>query len=229
MFGLTGDDLSIVALSLKIAAAATLASLPLGVAVALALARGRFPGHGLLNAVVHLPLVLPPVVTGLLLLRTFGHRGVAGAWLESTFGLVFAFRWTGAALAAAVMGFPLMVRAIRLAIEQVDPRLEDAAATLGASRAWRIATITLPLSVPGILAGMVLAFAKSLGEFGATITFASNIPGETQTISTAVYALLHDPAGDAQAMRLVWVSVIISFIAVAAAEALARRTRRSAA
>ena len=223
---LSADDLSIVLLSLKIAVAATLAAAPLAIAISLLLAKRRFWGHSLVNAAVHLPLVLPPVVTGLLLLRTFGHRGVVGAWLESSLGIVLAFRWTGAALAAGVMGFPLMVRAMRLAIENVDPRLEDAAASLGASRAWQIFTVTLPLAAPGIIAGMILAFAKSLGEFGATITFASNIPGETQTISTAVYALLHDPAGDAQAMRLVWVSVVVSFAAIIASEALARRARR---
>jgi molybdate transport system permease protein len=223
---LTAEDLAIVTLSLKIALAATLVSAPLAIAISLLLAKRRFWGYSILNAAVHLPLVLPPVVTGLLLLRTFGHRGVIGAWLESTLGVVFAFRWTGAALAAAVMGFPLMVRAMRLAIENVDPKLEDAAASLGASRAWRIVTVTLPLAAPGLVAGMIVAFAKSLGEFGATITFASSIPGETQTISTAVYALLNDPAGDAQAMRLVWVSVIISFAAIAASEALARRARR---
>jgi molybdate transport system permease protein len=223
---LTAEDLAIVTLSLKFALAATLVSAPLAIAISLLLAKRRFWGYSILNAAVHLPLVLPPVVTGLLLLRTFGHRGVIGAWLESTLGLVFAFRWTGAALAAAVMGFPLMVRAMRLAIENVDPKLEDAAASLGASRAWRIVTVTLPLAAPGLVAGMIVAFAKSLGEFGATITFASSIPGETQTISTAVYALLNDPAGDAQAMRLVWVSVIISFAAIAASEALARRARR---
>lgn len=223
---LSADDLGIVLLSLKIALAATLISAPFAIGVSLILAKLRFWGHSILNAAVHLPLVLPPVVTGLLLLRTFGHRGVAGGWLESHLGIVLAFRWTGAALAAAVMGFPLMVRAMRLAIENVDPRLEDAAASLGASRSWRILTITLPLAAPGIVAGMILAFAKSLGEFGATITFASNIPGETQTISTAVYALLHDPAGDAQAMRLVWISVLVSFAAIVASEALARRARR---
>ena len=223
---LSADDLGIVLLSLKIALAATLASAPLAIGVSLLLAKKRFWGHSIVNAIVHLPLVLPPVVTGLLLLRTFGHRGVVGAWLESSLGIVFAFRWTGAALAAAVMGFPLMVRAMRLAIENVDPRLEDAAASLGANRAWQILTVTLPLAMPGIIAGMILAFAKSLGEFGATITFASNIPGETQTISTAVYALLHDPAGDAQAMRLVWISVLVSFAAIVASEALARRSRR---
>lgn len=223
---LTVEDLAIVALSLKIALAATLVSAPFAVAISLLLAKRRFWGYSIVNAAVHLPLVLPPVVTGLLLLRTFGHRGVVGAWLEPALGIEFAFRWTGAALAAAVMGFPLMVRAMRLAIENVDPKLEDAAASLGASRAWRIFTITLPLAAPGLVAGMIVAFAKSLGEFGATITFASSIPGETQTISTAVYALLNDPAGDAQAMRLVWVSVAISFAAIAASEALARRARR---
>lgn len=220
------SDLSIVLLSLKVALVATLASLPVAVAVALALARGRFWGRGLLNAIVHLPLVLPPVVTGYLLLTLFGRRGAIGAVLESALGLVFAFRWTGAALAAAVMGFPLMVRAIRQAIEQVDPRLEDAAASLGASTWWTIATVTLPLALPGILSGMVLAFAKSLGEFGATITFVSNIPGETRTLALAIYTFTQTPGGDAHLWRLVWLSLGVSFAALLISEWLARRIER---
>src|SRR5262245_59891720 len=181
----TADDLRILALSLRVAIVATFASVPLAAAIALLLARGRFVGRGLLNAVVHLPLVLPPVVTGYVLLRMLGRRGPIGDWLEETLGLVFAFRWTGAAIAAAVMGFLLMDRAIRLSIESVDARLEEAASTLGAAPAWTLLTVTLPLALPGILSGMVLGFAKALGEFGATITFVSNIPGETQTLALA--------------------------------------------
>jgi molybdate transport system permease protein len=220
-------DLAIVLLSLKVALAATVVSVPVAIAVALVLARGRFWGRGLLNAIVHLPLVMPPVVTGYLLLRLFGRRGPLGAWLEDTIGLVFAFRWTGAALAAAVMGFPLMVRAIRQAIEQVDPQLEDAAASLGASPAWTLATVTIPLSLPGVLSGMVLAFAKALGEFGATITFVSNIPGETRTLSLAIYTYLQVPGNDAHLWRLVWLAVAVSFAALLASELLARRIGRT--
>jgi molybdate transport system permease protein len=217
---------AIVLLSLKVALAGTLASLPVAVLVALALARGRFPGRSVLNAFVHLPLVLPPVVTGYLLLRTFGRQGAIGSLLEAAFGVTFAFEWTGAALAAGVMGFPLMVRAIRLAIENIDHRVEQAAATLGASPAWTVATVTLPMALPGILAGMVLGFAKALGEFGATITFVSNIPGETQTLALAIYSFLQTPGGDAAAVRLVWLSVAISFAALLASEGLARRLDR---
>ena len=217
---------SIVALSLKVAIVGTILSLPLAVAVAWLLARRRFWGHGIVNALVHLPLVVPPVVTGFLLLRVFGRRGAVGAFLEDTLGVTLAFRWTGAALAAAVMGFPLMVRAIRLAIERVDPALEAAAATLGASRAWTFAVVTLPLALPGVLAGIVLAFAKALGEFGATITFVSNIPGETQTIALAIYNLTQDPTGDAALWRLVWISMAISFAALLASEWLARKMER---
>jgi molybdate transport system permease protein len=219
-------DVAIVLLSLKVALAGTLASLPVAVLVALALARGRFPGRSVLNAFVHLPLVLPPVVTGYLLLRTFGRQGAIGSLLEAAFGVTFAFEWTGAALAAGVMGFPLMVRAIRLAIENIDHRVEQAAATLGASPAWTVATVTLPMALPGILAGMVLGFAKALGEFGATITFVSNIPGETQTLALAIYSFLQTPGGDAAAVRLVWLSVAISFAALLASEGLARRLDR---
>jgi molybdate transport system permease protein len=221
------EEWQAVRLSLRVAFWATAASLPFGILVALALARGRFPGRHLLNGIVHLPLVLPPVVTGYLLLLTFGRRAPVGEWLEQTFGIVFAFRWTGAALAAAVMAFPLMVRAIRLSIEAVDPGLEEAAATLGASRTWVFLTVTLPLAVPGVVAGAILAFAKAMGEFGATITFVSNIPGETQTLSTAVYVFLQVPGGETAAMRLVLVSVAISMAALLASEALATRATRS--
>lgn len=178
---LTPDEWRAVALSLRVSFWATLASLPPGILVAYALARGRFRGRQILNGLVHLPLILHPVVTGYLLLMTFGRRGLVGHYLDQWFGLVFAFRWTGAALAAAVMAFPLMVRAIRLAIEAVDPKLEQAAGTLGASKPWVFLTVTLPLILPGIIAGAIIAFAKAMGEFGATITFVSNIPGHTQT------------------------------------------------
>jgi len=217
------DEWQAVALSLRVSVLATLLSLPLGILTAYALARWSFRGKQVLNGLVHLPLVLPPVVTGYILLLTFGRRGLIGGWLEDTFGLVLAFRWTGAVLAAAIMAFPLMVRAIRLAVEAVDPKLEDAAATLGASGPWVFATITLPLILPGIIAGAVLAFAKAMGEFGATITFVSNIPGETQTLPSAVYAFLQVPGGEASAMRLVVLSVIIALAAVLASELLARR------
>jgi molybdate transport system permease protein len=187
------------------------------------LARKEFWGKALLDAMVLLPLVLPPVVTGYLLLITFGRRAPVGAFLADHFGIVFSFRWTGAALACGIMAFPLMVRAIRLSIEAIDTRLEDAAATLGANRVWRFATITLPLALPGIIAGAILSFTRALGEFGATITFVSNIPGETQTISAAIYTLTQVPNGDADALKLVIVSVIISLAALIAAEWLARR------
>ena len=214
-----------VLLSLRVAFWAVVASLPVGLLVAYALARWRFPGHGLLNALVHLPLVLPPVVTGYLLLLAFGRQGPAGRFLEEVFGIRLAFEWTGAALACAVMGFPLMVRAMRLAFEAVDPRLEEAAATLG-SRRWTVwRTVTLPLALPGILAGLVLAFAKAMGEFGATITFVSNIPGRTQTIPSAIYAFLQVPGGEASVFRLIVVSIIVSVGAVLLAEVLARRAR----
>jgi molybdate transport system permease protein len=226
MSGWSASDLAIVWLSLKVALAGTLLSVPVAIAVALLLARGRFWGRSVVNAIVHLPLVLPPVVTGYLLLRAFGRQGTIGALLYDWFGVTFAFRWTGAALAAAVMGFPLLVRAIRLAIEHVDHRVEEAAATLGASPAWVITTVTVPMAVPGIISGLVLAFAKALGEFGATITFVSNIPGETQTLALAIYAFLQTPGGDASAMRLVWLSIAISFAALLVSEALARRLER---
>jgi molybdate transport system permease protein len=220
----TSDDFAILRLSVTIAVLATLASLGPAIVVATLLARRRFWGHAAVNALVHLPLVLPPVVTGFALLRLFGTRGPIGAWLADTFGIVLAFRWTGAVLAAAVMGFPLMVRAIRTSIEAVDPRLEEAAATLGAPPAWRLLTITLPIAAPGILAGAILGFAKALGEFGATITFVSNIPGETQTLALAIYALTQTPGGEAGVWRLAALSVAASFAALIAADALARRT-----
>ena len=211
-----------VRLSLWVAGVSTLASLPLAVAVAWLLARRRFPGHGLLSGLVHLPLILPPVVTGYLLLVTFGTQGPIGSFLKPL-GIVFAFRWTGAALACGIMAFPLLVRAIRLGFEAVDPRLEQAAATLGAPRGWIFLTVTLPLILPSILAGATLGFAKAMGEFGATITFVSNIPGQTQTLPSAIYALLQTPTGDAAALRLVVVSVVIAMAAVLVSESLARR------
>lgn len=214
-----------VRLSLWVGLVATLVSLPLGILTAYALARWSFPGKQILNGIVHLPLILPPVVTGYLLLVTFGRRGSVGQWLE-TVGIIFSFRWTGAALAAAIMAFPLMVRAIRLAIEAVDPRLEAAAGTLGASPSWVFATVTLPLILPGVLAGSILAFAKAIGEFGATITFVSNIPGQTQTVPSAIYALLQAPGGEAAAGRLVLVSITIAMTALLLSEVLARRVAR---
>ena len=215
-----------VLLSLRVASVATLVATPLGIAVGWLLARREFWGKSLLDATIHLPLVLPPVVTGYLLLLTFGRRGVVGAWLAEHLGLVFAFRWTGAALACGIMSFPLLVRPIRLSIEAVDRRLEQAAATLGAAP-WQVfLTVTLPLALSGVLAGMVLGFAKALGEFGATITFVSNIPGETQTISSAIYSLIQTPDGDAAAMRLVVISVLISMAALVASEWFSRRALR---
>ncbi|HEY6918054.1 MAG TPA: molybdate ABC transporter permease subunit [Tabrizicola sp.] len=211
------------ALSLRVSLVATLVSLPVGILVAYALARWRFPGHGLLNGIVHLPLILPPVVTGYLLLLAFGRQGWVGAPLWDWFGVTVAFRWTGAALAAGVMAFPLLVRAIRLAIEAVDPRLEEAASTLGASRAVVFATVTLPLILPGVIAGAVLAFAKAMGEFGATITFVANIPGETQTLPTAIYSFLQVPGGDGAALKLVLISVAVAMAALALSEWLSRR------
>ena len=223
MLELSPSDWVAIQLSLRIALVATLVSLPFGIAIAYVLARKSFWGKSLLDAVVHLPLVLPPVVTGYLLLITFGRRAPAGAFLADHFGIVFSFRWTGAALACGVMAFPLLVRAIRLSIEAIDRRLEEAAATLGANRSWLFITVTLPLALPGIIAGMMLAFARALGEFGATITFVSNIPGETQTISAAIYTLTQVPGGDAAAMQLVIVAIVISVLALMASEWFARR------
>ena len=222
LLAFTPEELVAIRLSLWVAFWAMLASLPIGIAVALVLARGRFWGKALLDAVVHLPLVMPPVVTGYLLLLLFGRNGPLGRFLAESFGIVFAFRWTGAALACAVMGFPLMVRSIRLSLDAVDRRLEDAAGTLGANALWIFATITLPLILPGILAGMILSFAKSMGEFGATITFVSNIPGETQTLPSAIYTFTQVPGGDMAAMRLTLISVAISMAALIGSELLAR-------
>ena len=223
MFELSPQDWTAVQLSLRVAAVSTLVALPLGITIATLLARKSFWGKSIIDAAVHLPLVLPPVVTGYLLLISFGRKAPIGAFLADHFGIVFSFRWTGAALACGVMAFPLMVRAIRLSVESIDMRLEDAAATLGANRMWTFVTVTLPLALPGIIAGMMLAFARALGEFGATITFVSNIPGETQTISAAIYTLLQVPGGDTAALRLVVVSIIISFAALLASEWLSRR------
>ena len=219
------DEWQAVALSLKVAFWAIALSLPLGIFTAYALARWRFPGKALLNGLVHLPLILPPVVTGYILLVVFGINGPLGALLAQL-GITLAFQWTGAVLAAAIMAFPLMVRAIRLSIEAVDPKLEEAAATLGATRLWVFVTITLPLIVPGIIAGAVLAFAKAMGEFGATITFVSNIPGQTQTVPSAIYAFLQAPGGEPAALRLVAVSVIVAMGALLASEWLARRAAK---
>lgn len=227
-FQLTPDERMAIALSLKVAGVATLASLPLGVAMAWVLARRHFPGKTLLDGLVHLPLVLPPVVTGYALLVLFGRRGPIGSFLEAQFGIVLSFRWTGAALACAVMGFPLMVRAIRLTIEAIDHRLEEAAGTLGASPIWVFLTVTLPLALPGVIAGALLCFAKALGEFGATITFVSNIPGETQTIPGAIYNYTQVPGGDGGALRLSLVAVAIALGALIVSELLARRTARAA-
>jgi molybdate transport system permease protein len=216
------EEWSAVTLSLQVSFWATLFSLPLGIFVAYALARWNFPGKQLLNGLVHLPLILPPVVTGYILLLTFGTRGPVGSLLAD-WGIVLAFRWTGAAVAAAVMAFPLMVRAIRLSIEAIDPKLEQASATLGASPVWVFLTVTLPMALPGIVAGTILAFAKAMGEFGATITFVSNIPGQTRTIPSAIYAFLQVPGGEGAAMTLVIVSVVVAMGALLLSEVIGRR------
>jgi len=228
---LSDAEWTAIRLSLRVSSVAMLVSLPFGIMVAMLLARGRFWGKSIVNGLVHLPLILPPVVTGYLLLIFFGRRGPIGSFLEETIGLVFSFRWTGAALACAIMGFPLMVRSIRLSIEAVDRKLEQAASTLGAGPIWVFLTITLPLIIPGVIAGMILAFAKAMGEFGATITFVSNIPGETQTLSAAIYTFTQVPGGDAGAMRLTIVSIVISMAALMVSELLAglaaRRVERA--
>ncbi|TPJ79932.1 molybdate ABC transporter permease subunit [Mesorhizobium sp. B2-6-2] len=226
LLDLTPDEWNAVRLSIKVATVAMIASLPPGVLIALLLARGRFWGKTLLNGLVHLPLILPPVVTGYLLLLTFGRRGPAGAFLAEHLGIIFSFRWTGAALACGVMGFPLMVRAIRLSIEAVDRKIEAAAGTLGANPLWVFATITLPLILPGLIAGAILSFAKAMGEFGATITFVSNIPNETQTLPSAIYTFTQVPGGDEGALRLTLISIVISMAALIASEVLARRVGR---
>lgn len=226
MPGLAPDDLGIIVLSLKVAAVSVICSLPLAIAVAYGLARLTFPGKMLVDAIVHLPLVLPPVVVGFALLVLFGKRGAIGSVLDEWFGIVVAFRWTGAALASAIMGFPLMVRAIRLSIAAVDRRLEVAARTLGGSRLWVFASITLPLSLPGIITGTLLSFARGLGEFGATITFVSNIPGETQTLPLAIYTFTQVPGGDDRALHLSIIAVVLSILALVTSEWLTRRSER---
>ena len=223
---LSAEETEIVLLSLRVALLSVLVSLPPALLVAHLLARREFPGKSLFDAIVHLPLVLPPVVVGYALLLLLGRRGPLGEWLESWFGIVVAFRWTGAAIACAVMGFPLMVRAIRLSLEAIDPKLEAAAQTLGAGWMGLFLTVTLPLALPGIVTGTLLSFARSLGEFGATITFVSNIPGETQTLPLAIYALTQVPGGDEAALRLCAVSVAISIAALLVSEALVRRASR---
>ncbi|MDE2229674.1 MAG: molybdate ABC transporter permease subunit [Alphaproteobacteria bacterium] len=223
---LTPVETAALLLSLRVALAGTVFSLPVALLVAWLLARRRFVGQQLLNGVVHLPLVLPPVVVGFVLLVLFGRHGPIGAWLYDTFGFTVAFTWKGAALASAVMGFPLMARAMRLSLETVDRRLEAAARTLGASRARVFWTITLPLMSPGILTGAILGFARSIGEFGATITFVSNIPGETQTLPLALYAFTQVPGGDPAAWRLCVIAVVVAMAALLASEVIARRLDR---
>ncbi len=223
---LTPEEWEAIHLSLRIASVAMIGSLPFGIFVAWLLARVSFPGRAIVDGIVHLPLVMPPVVTGYLLLLAFGRRGPIGQFLESTFGIVLAFNWTGAALAAAIMGFPLLVRAIRLSIEAIDPGLESAASTLGANRFVVFVSITLPLMLPGILAGAVLSFARALGEFGATITFVGNIPGLTQTIPTAIYTYTQVPGGETAALRLTVIAIAIAFAALLVSDALARRVTR---
>ena len=223
MWSLSPAETTALLLSLKVAFWSVAASLPFAVALAWVLSRLSFPGKSLFDAVVHLPLVLPPVVVGYFLLLAFGRRGAVGAFLEEYLGITFIFRWTGAALACAVMGLPLMVRAVRQSLDAVDRGLEAAAATLGASPFWVFASVTLPLILPGILTGMLLSFARSLGEFGATITFVSNIPGETQTLPLAIYAFTQVPGGDAQALRLCILSIVLSLAALMASEVLVRR------
>jgi len=223
LLDLSPDEWTAILLSLRVSTVAVACSLPFALIIAWLLARRRFAGIVVLEGLVYLPLTLPPVVTGYMLLLLFGRAGWLGAFLNAHFGIVFAFRWTGAALAAAVMGFPLMVRSIRLALEGVDRRLEEAAATLGAAPPLVFASVTLPLIGPGIIAGAILAFARSMGEFGATITFVSNIPGETQTLATAIYTFTQVPGGDAAALRLVAVSVVLSLAALILSEQLDRR------
>lgn len=226
MLDLSAAEWTAILLSLRIAVVATLWALPFGILAAFALARWQFPGRMLFNGIVHLPLVMPPVVTGYLLLLSFGRRGFIGSFLAEHFGIVFAFRWTGAALACAVMGFPLMVRAMRLSFEATDRRLEQAAGTLGASPVVTFFLVSLPLAFPGIIVGVILGFARALGEFGATITFVANIPGETQTISAAIYTYTQVPEGDAGALRLTAISIIIALTALIGAELIQRRAER---
>jgi molybdate transport system permease protein len=226
MLGLTEFEFAALLLSLKVAVVSVLICLPLGLAAAWLLARVEFYGKSAVDAVFHLPLVVPPVVVGYLLLILFGRSGPLGSWLYTQFGISIAFTWKGAAIAAAVMAFPLMVRAMRLSLENVDRRLEAAARTLGASRVRVFSTITLPLMAPGILVGAVLAFARALGEFGATITFVSNIPGETQTLPLALYSLAQTPDGESGALRLALIAIIVALIALILSEWLAKRVDR---
>ncbi len=225
MPALTPIEIEALVLSLQVAVWAVVCSLPPGIAIAWLLARRNFLGKSILDAVVHVPLVVPPVVVGYLLLLVLGRRGIVGAWLYDSFGLTVAFTWQGAAVASAVMGFPLMVRAIRLSFEAIDPRLEAAARTLGAGPVAVFATVTLPLALSGILAGAILAFARSLGEFGATITFVSSIPGETRTLPIALYGLAQVPGGEGAALRIVIISAALAFAALFASELIARRLR----
>src|ERR1700680_4289106 len=227
MFALSPEEIEVLQLSLRVALWSAWISLPFGVAVAYLLARTTFPGKSLFDALVHLPLILPPVVVGYMLLMLLGRRGPLGELLEQHFGIVVAFRWTGAAVASAIMGFPLLVRAIRLSLESVDRNLEAAAGTLGAAWGWVFLTITLPLMLPGVITGVLLSFARSLGEFGATITFVSNIPGETETLPLAIYTFVQSPGGDAQAIRLSLIAVMLSIAALVASEWLTRRTSKS--
>ncbi|MBO9470569.1 molybdate ABC transporter permease subunit [Endozoicomonas sp. G2_2] len=223
---LSSAQAEVLSLSLWVATTAVLASLLPALAVAWFLARSRWRGKMLVDALVHLPLVLPPVVTGYLLLVGLGRNSLVGSWLAETFGLVFAFQWTGAALAGAIMGFPLLVRPIRLSLEAIDTRVEAAAATLGASPVWVVLTVTVPLALPGVIAGMVLAFARALGEFGATITFASNIPGETRTLPIAIYTFIQVPGGENEALQLILISIAVSLSALIVSELIARRVKR---
>jgi len=220
MFTLTPEEQAAVELSIRVSIWATVTSLPPGLVVAMLLSRGKFWGKSILNGIVFLPLVLPPVVTGYILLLLFGRRGPLGAFLADNFGIVFAFRWTGAALACAVMGFPLLVRALQLSIDSIDRGLEDAAGTLGANSVWIFVTVTLPLILPGIIAGTILSFARAMGEFGATITFVSNIPGETQTLPSAIYTFTQVPGGDVAAFRLTAIAIVISMSALLTSEAI---------
>lgn len=226
MLGFSPDEWTAIFLSLRVATVATVFAVPFAILAAYALARWKFPGKILLDSVLHLPLVMPPVVTGYLLLLTFGKQGAVGKLLDDLFGFTFSFRWTGAALACGVMGFPLMLRAIRLSFDSIDRRLENAAGTLGANPAWTFLLVTLPLALPGIIVGAILCFAKALGEFGATITFVSNIPGETQTIPSAIYTYTQVPGGEAQALRLTAVSIVIAMAALLVSEILNRRVQK---
>jgi len=220
VFTLTPEEQAAVELSVRVSLWATVTSLAPGLAVAMLLSRGKFWGKSILNGIVFLPLVLPPVVTGYILLLLFGRRGPLGAFLADNFGIVFAFRWTGAALACAVMGFPLLVRAMQLSIDSIDRALEDAAGTLGANPVWVFVTVTLPLILPGIIAGTILSFARAMGEFGATITFVSNIPGETQTLPSAIYTFTQVPGGDVAAFRLTVIAIVVSMSALLISEAI---------